>query len=162
MKHLLRIQDMRTCWRSACGQCPPPCVPSLALVRQVVLLSREISDRTSEIRRCLKEDYEAHIQNIVVEAVSAAEKHDFRGSRGEILPCLPMFGLRMAPSLRPPGRLRRDGSVFTLPRSLRRSAWWRPALLSLFRSGPWALDRWLLHRGGWGHPFHPGSWQSHW
>ena len=58
MKHLLRIQEMRTCWlswRSACGRCRPPCVPSLALVRQVVLLSREISDRTSEIRRSLEE-----------------------------------------------------------------------------------------------------------
>ena len=53
-------------------------MPSLALVRQVVLLSREISGCTSENRRSLEEDYEAYIQNIVVEAVCAAEKHDFR------------------------------------------------------------------------------------
>ena len=79
MKHLLRIQDMRTCWlswRSACGRCRPRCVPSLALVRQYVLLSREISDRTSEIRRSLEEDYAAYVQNIVSEAVSAARRND--------------------------------------------------------------------------------------
>ena len=75
MRNLLRIQDMRVCWlsgRSACGRCRPPFVPSLALVRQLALLSRDICDRTVEIRRSLKEDYAAHIQNIVGEAVSAA------------------------------------------------------------------------------------------
>ena len=81
MKHLHRIQDMCVCWlswHSACGRCRPPCVPSLALERQLALLSRDVSDRSVEIRRSLKEDYAAHIQNIVGEAVSAAKRHDIR------------------------------------------------------------------------------------
>ena len=97
-----------------------PCAPGGAVARS----------RTSEIRRSLEEDHEAHIQNIVVEAVSAAEKHDIRVLHALVkrrkLPCLPMYGLRMALWLRPPGR--GDGSVFTLPRSLRRRVWWRLAL----------------------------------
>ena len=75
MKRLLRLQDMRVCWLSwcsACGRCQLPCMPSLALVRQLALLSRDICNRTVETRRSLKEDFAAYIQNIVGEAVSAA------------------------------------------------------------------------------------------
>ena len=53
-------------------------MPSLALVRQLALLSRDNCDRSVEIRRSLKEDYAAYIQNIVGEAVSAAKRHDIR------------------------------------------------------------------------------------
>ena len=53
-------------------------MPSLGLVRQLALLSRDICDRTVEIRRSLKEDYAAYIQNIVGEAVSTAKRHDIR------------------------------------------------------------------------------------
>ena len=51
---------------------------SLGLVRQLALLSRDICDRTVEIRHSLKEDYAAYIQNVVGEAVSAAKRHDIR------------------------------------------------------------------------------------
>ena len=47
-----------------------------SLVRRLALLSRDICDRSVEIRRSLKEDYAAYVQNIVGEAVSAAERHD--------------------------------------------------------------------------------------
>ena len=53
-------------------------MPSLALERQLALLSRDVSDRSVEMRRSLKEDYAAHIQNIFGEAVSAAKRHDIR------------------------------------------------------------------------------------
>ena len=53
-------------------------MPSLGLVRQLALLSRDICDRTVEIRRSLKDDHAAYIQNIVGEAVSAAKRHDIR------------------------------------------------------------------------------------
>ena len=52
-------------------------MPSLGLVRQLALLSRDICDRTVEIRHSLK-DYAAYIRNIVAEAVSAAKRHDIR------------------------------------------------------------------------------------
>ena len=47
-------------------------------MRLLALLSRDICDRTVEIRRSLKENYAAYIQNIVGEAVSAAKRHDIR------------------------------------------------------------------------------------
>ena len=113
IKHLLRIQDMRVCWlswRSACGRCQHPCVPSLALVRQLALLSRDICDSTVEIRCSLKDDYAAYIQNIVClllkDTTSKFSTHWSRDSSGRSPLCHPMLGSRIAQWLRPPNRLR--------------------------------------------------------
>ena len=81
IKRLSRIQEMRVCWlswRSECDRCRPPGMPSLAIVRQMALLSRDNCDRSAEIRRSLKDDYAVYIQNISREAVSAGKRHDIR------------------------------------------------------------------------------------